>query len=241
MNIIEANNIYFKFPYKKKQLKSRKKFSLFLNKDQNDAAFSLKDISLEVKSGEILGVLGRNGAGKSTLLKVLAGIYVPDKGSITVNGKISPVLGLGSGFRPELSGIDNIYLNGLILGLSKKEIDQQLNNIVSFAELNNEIHLPVKNYSNGMNARLGFSIALHINPNILIIDEVLSVGDLHFNKKAKEKMYEFMGKAKSIILCTHNINLVKNFCHKAIWMHQGAIKMYGDSNVVAEEYLKNAN
>lgn len=235
MHVITANNIYFRFSKNKTSSSSRLP-RLLKKKTPIQDPFLINDVSFSINAGEIVGIVGRNGAGKSTLLKVIAGIYPPDSGSVSIQGKISPVLGLGNGFRPELSGLDNIYLNGLILGLTKKQIDQKIDTIVSFAELEDAIHMPVKNYSNGMNARLGFSIALNINPDILLIDEVLSVGDAHFNKKAKNKMNEFIEKARAILICTHNMTFLTKVCHKVIWMEKGAIKMFGDSKQVVDAY-----
>lgn len=238
MKVIEVKNVWLKFSLRRKR-KIRIRDLIFnpLARNSRKEFWALKNISFEVKKGEIVGIIGRNGAGKSTLLRVLAGIYVPDKGEVKVNGRISPLLTLGAGFRPDLTGKDNIFLNGIFLGLKEKEIEAKYEEIVRFAELENFIDVPIRNYSSGMIARLGFSTAVHLNPDILLIDEIFGVGDEVFRKKSQQKMLQFMKKARAIILVTHNLNFVKEFCNKAIWIHQGEIIKIGESQEVIENYL----
>ncbi|MCU4138622.1 MAG: ABC-type polysaccharide/polyol phosphate transport system [Thermodesulfobacteria bacterium] len=240
MNVIELKNVWLKFRLRRN--KRKKLRDLLLNpfsRNHNEEFWALKEISFQVKKGDIVGVIGRNGAGKSTLLRVLAGIFIPDIGEVKVYGKISPLLTLGAGFRPDLTGRDNIYLNGILLGLKEKEIDAKYKAIVEFAELEKFIDIPVRNYSSGMIARLGFSIAVHLEPDILLIDEIFGVGDEAFRKKSQKKMLEFMQKARAIVLVTHNLNFVKEFCNKAIWINEGSIKDIGKPEEVINNYLEN--
>ena len=199
--------------------------------------WALRGLSFEVNEGEIVGVIGPNGAGKSTLLRVLAGIYYPDEGEVQVDGSVSTLLSLGVGFRPSLSGRDNIYLNGVFLGMSNKDIDARFDDIVAFAELEKFIDTPVRNYSSGMTARLGFSIAMSTDPDILLIDEVLGVGDESFREKSQAKMLEFIKKAKAIVIVTHNMGFVRDFCNKALWIERGGLRRIGTSEDVVKEYL----
>ena len=198
---------------------------------------ALKDISFEVKKGEFLGIIGRNGAGKSTLLKTLAGIYKPDTGSITINGRISPFLELGIGFNPELSGRDNVYLNATVLGLSKEEIDAKFDEIVRFAELEDFIDQQLKNYSSGMQVRLAFSVSIHANRDILLMDEVLAVGDTSFQQKCLDVFRGYKEQGKTVILVTHSMDTVRQYCDRAILFHKGELIESGDVGEICEEYI----
>lgn len=198
--------------------------------------WAIKDVNLEVKKGETLGIVGRNGSGKSTLLKLIAGVTSPTKGKIIVNGKVSPLIELGAGFHPELTGRENIYLNGSILGLSKKEINKKFKSVVDFAELWEFIETPVKYYSSGMYTRLGFSVAISVEPEILLIDEILAVGDMAFQKKCMEKMREFKKRGTTIVFVTHSLGQVQEFCQRAIWLEKGAIKEEGKPEKVIAAY-----
>lgn len=201
----------------------------------NESFWALRNISFSIKAGESFAVIGRNGAGKSTLLQVLTGIYKPDEGSVERSGRVG-LLQLGTGFHPELSGRDNIYLNGAILGLKKKEIDAIFDSIVQFAELARFIDTPIKNYSSGMKARLGFSIAINIKPDILLIDEVLSVGDESFRKKSRQKLYELRDMGKTIVFVSHAMNEVRKICERAVCLDKGRIIREGGSAEVVDFY-----
>lgn len=198
--------------------------------------WALKDISFEVHPGETLGVIGDNGAGKSTLLKIVAGTLKPSEGKVSVHGRVSAILELGMGFHPEMTGIENIFLSGHLMGLTKKEIEEKLEDIVGFSELGDFINQPVKTYSSGMYVRLAFSIATAVDPDILVIDEALSVGDSYFQKKSLDRIMEFRGKGKTIIFCSHNMYHITHLCNKAVWLHHGRIRMSGSVLEVVEGY-----
>ncbi len=198
---------------------------------------ALNGISFEVKKGEFFGIIGRNGSGKSTLLKVLAGIYQADKGKVHVNGLISPFLELGIGFNPELSGRDNIYLNATVLGMSKKQIDKKFNDIVAFSELERFIDQKLKNYSSGMSVRLAFSVAIHANREILLMDEVLAVGDSNFQSKCLTEFNRYKEMGKTVILVTHDIATVQRYCGRAMLVRNGKIMKIGNAEEVGNEYI----
>jgi ABC-2 type transport system ATP-binding protein len=214
--------------------------SYFLNpfhKPEKRKFDALKDISFEVKKGEFLGIIGRNGSGKSTLLKILAGIYLPDKGKVTVNGKIVPFLELGVGFNPELSGRENVFLNGTILGMSKKYLEKKFDEIVDFAEVREFIDMPLIYYSSGMQVRLAFAIATVIDGDIYLMDEVMAVGDTNFQSKCLEVFNKYKDMGKSIILVTHDVETVKRYCHKALLLREGFIQNWGNPSNVVSEYI----
>jgi ABC-2 type transport system ATP-binding protein len=204
---------------------------------------ALDDVSFEVKKGEFFGIIGRNGSGKSTLLKIMAGIYQPDKrkdkikGKVKVSGLISPFLELGIGFNPELSGRDNVYLNATVLGLTHKQIDEKFDDIVEFSELRRFIDQKVKNYSSGMQVRLMFSVAIHANREILLMDEVLAVGDTNFQSKCLEEFNKYKDQGKTVVLVTHDIGTVKRYCDRAMLLRNGKIEMIGKSEEVGNEYI----
>jgi len=193
-------------------------FNLFSNikKIKDNKVLALKNISFRVDDGDVVGIIGKNGAGKSTTLGLIAKVLEPSSGEVIVNGKVAPLLELGAGFHPDLSGRENIILNGILLGMRKKEILAKLNSIIEFSEIGDFIDQPIRIYSSGMLSRLGFSVAVHTNPDILLIDEVLSVGDYKFQKKSKNKIYEFKKLGKTIIFVSHDINVVKELCSKVI-------------------------
>ncbi len=199
---------------------------------------ALDDVSFEVKKGEFFGIIGRNGSGKSTLLKILAGIYQPDKGRVRVNGMISPFLELGIGFNPELSGRDNVYLNATVLGMTRKQIDEKFDDIVRFSELERFIDQKLKNYSSGMQVRLAFAVSIHANRDILLMDEVLAVGDSNFQKKCLSIFDQYKKKGKTVLLVTHDIEIAENFCDRLIMIQGGKVVMLGDPKRVGEEYLR---
>ena len=196
----------------------------------------LNDISFTVKTGTTFGIMGRNGAGKSTLLKLIAGIMVPTKGKIAVNGTLTPLLELGSGFHPELTGRENILINGLILGISKKDIIKKYDQIIDFAEIRSSIDQPIRTYSSGMYVRLAFSIAVNINPDIILLDEVLAVGDAEFSKKSKAKIKEFKDNGKTIILVSHDPASIVEMCDEALYLDNGRIQTIGKPATVASAY-----
>ncbi|MHB1646859.1 MAG: ABC transporter ATP-binding protein [bacterium] len=196
----------------------------------------LNDISFSVKKGTTFGIMGRNGAGKSTLLKLIAGIMVPTKGKIAVNGTLTPLLELGSGFHPELTGRENILINGLILGITKKDIVKKYDSIIDFAELRSSIDQPIRTYSSGMYVRLAFSIAVNINPDIILLDEVLAVGDAEFSKKSKAKIKEFKDNGKTIILVSHDPASIVEMCDEALYLDNGKIQIIGEPAEVASAY-----
>ena len=201
--------------------------------------WALQDVSLEVPHGATVGVIGSNGSGKSTLLKCLTGIYTPERGTIAIDGNIAALLELGAGFHAELSGRENIYLNGSILGMSKKEIDAKFDSIVEFAGLEQFIDTPVKNFSSGMVVRLGFSIATHVEPEVLLIDEILAVGDQAFQRKSTEKIEQFRREGRTILVVSHSLGLVQQLCNTVVWLEKGRVKMVGDANDVIASYTGN--
>lgn len=201
---------------------------------------ALKHISFQVKKGEILGVIGLNGAGKSTLLKIVAGILKPTSGQVTVQGSMAPLIELGAGFDEQLTGRENIFLNGSLLGHSNKYMKEREESIIRFAELNEFIDVPVKNYSSGMKARLGFSIATCVNPDVLIVDEVLSVGDFKFQQKCQERMQELLNGGTTVLFVSHSLGEVEKLCTRTVWLEKGEVKMIGDTSDVLEKF-KNYN
>jgi ABC-type polysaccharide/polyol phosphate transport system ATPase subunit len=198
---------------------------------------ALQDVTFDVPRGRTLGVIGRNGSGKSTLLKLVAGISKPTTGTVTVRGRISALIELGAGFHPEISGRENVFINGIMLGLSKREITRRFDEIVEFAELEEFIENPVKTYSSGMYMRLGFAVAIHVDPEVLLVDEVLAVGDEGFTHKCLDKFAEFKRRGKTILLVTHSLGMVERFCDEAIWMDAGRLKAKGDPKRVVSAYI----
>jgi len=197
---------------------------------------ALKDISLEIYEGDRLGIIGHNGAGKSTLLKLISGVMKPTNGTVEINGHIAPLLELGAGFDADMTGADNIYLNGSILGKNKEYLETNYDKIVDYAELENFINVPIKNYSSGMKARLGFSIATTLDPDILIVDEVLGVGEERIKKKSTRTMEEMIQSGKTIILVTHNLQQMQKLCDRVVWLNNGEIKAEGDPVEICKAY-----
>ena len=196
----------------------------------------LRDINFEVRQGDFFGIVGRNGSGKSTLLKIISQIYTPEQGSVTVKGKLVPFIELGVGFNPELTGRENVYLNGALLGFTRTQIDAMYDDIVEFAELEDFMDQKLKNYSSGMKARLGFSIATVVRPDILILDEVLSVGDAKFRKKSEKKLVDMMDTGVTVLFVSHNLDQVKRICNKAMILEHGEMKAFGDIDEIAPVY-----
>jgi ABC-2 type transport system ATP-binding protein len=201
--------------------------------------WALQDVNLTVAKGATVGVIGSNGSGKTTLLKCLTGIYTPERGSVSIDGNLAALLELGAGFHPELSGTENIYLNGSIMGMSRKEIDDKFDSIVEFAGLEQFIDTPVKNFSSGMTVRLGFSIATHVEPEVLLIDEILSVGDQAFQRKSTEKIEQFRRDGRTILVVSHSLGLVQQLCDTVVWLEKGHVKMIGPATEVIAEYTGN--
>ncbi len=198
---------------------------------------TLKDVSFEVRSGETLGIIGRNGAGKSTLLGLMAGVLRPSAGAVEVNGKVTPLLDLGGGFHPDLTGRDNIMLNGVLLGLNRKDVARKMDEIIEFADLGDYIGQPIRTYSGGMLARLGFSVAAHLDPEILLVDEVLAVGDADFRKKCLDKMLGFKRNGVTIVFISHSMEDVRRLCDRVLWIEARGVTMTGDPAAVTGAYL----
>lgn len=213
------------------------KANIFKELSAEEKFLALDNVSFQVKEGETFGIIGSNGAGKSTLLKLVAGTSRPTEGTIEVNGRLSALIELGAGFHPEISGRENIYINGIMLGLSKKEISRKYDDIVRFAELEDFIESPVKTYSTGMYLRLGFAVAIHVDPDVLLIDEVISVGDQAFSQKCVDKFNEFRWRNKSVLLVTHALGMVVQLCDRALWLENGRIQSMGDPQKVVDDYL----
>ena len=228
---IRVTNLSMDFKYSKDKRDKRKSRKVRV----------LDNINFEVKRGEKLGILGFNGAGKSTLLKIISGIYEPSEGEVKINGKIAPLLELSAGFDKNYTGRDNIYLNGAFLSMDKKYLDSKIDEIIEYSELGEYIDVPIKNYSKGMKAKLGFSIATLIEPDILIIDEILSVGDIKFRKKSGKKINEMMAEGVTVILVSHSIRQVKRICDRCIWIDDGKLVMEGPAEEVCNAYIEDAN
>ncbi len=203
--------------------------------------WALREVDLEVKQGEVFGIIGRNGAGKSTLLKVLSRITTPTKGQVKLHGRVGSLLEVGTGFHSELTGRENIYLNGAILGMRKAEINKKFDEIVEFSEVDKFIDTPVKRYSSGMNVRLAFAVAAHLEPEILLVDEVLAVGDAGFQKKCLGKMKNVANEGRTVLFVSHNMGAVRQLCTKCLWLDRGRIKNCGPTSSVIEEYLKSGD
>lgn len=212
--------------------------ALFFGDKTRSRVHALKDVSFTIEKGESVAIVGRNGAGKSTLLKIIAGVSSPTEGTVHVSGLVSPLIELGAGFHPELSGRENIFLNGVIMGLREDYIKSKFDEIVAFSEIGEFIDMPVKYYSSGMYMRLAFSVAIHVNPDILLIDEILSVGDMAFQKKCMDKMYEFKQAGKTIIFISHAVAQIEQFCERVIYIKEGAVSYDGDTKVGLEHYKK---
>ena len=240
IEVTNVSKVYRRYARKKQfaTLKSALLKGSLIRDLQPDETFpALRGVSFTVPKGCTYGVIGRNGSGKSTLLKCVAGITRPNEGSITVNGRISALIELGAGFHPEISGRENVFINGIMLGLSKREIQRRFDEIVEFAELKDFIDAPVKTYSSGMYMRLGFAVAIHVDPEVLLIDEVLAVGDQAFTVKCIDKFAEFRRRNKSILLVTHSLGMVEQFCDRALWLDKGKTLAEGEPKRVVASYL----
>jgi ABC-type polysaccharide/polyol phosphate transport system ATPase subunit len=203
---------------------------------QHQSFWALKNVNLDLNKGEIFGILGRNGAGKSTLLKVVSRVLIPTKGRVWIKGNISPLLQLGAGFHPELTGIENIYLNATILGHKQKEIEEKIEDIINFSEIGDFINVPLRTYSSGMRARLGFAVATAWKPDILLLDEVLAVGDVAFKEKCIDRMSMFRDQGSTVLVVSHSIDNIKETCHRAMWLDEGQIRMTGPAEDICLAY-----
>ena len=211
---------------------------MFWNRSDKETRTVLKNINVEIKKGETVALVGVNGSGKSTLLKLMTKIIYPTKGKVETRGKLTSLLELGAGFHPDFSGRENIYFNASIFGLSKKDIDSRLDEIIEFSELKEFIDNPVRTYSSGMYMRLAFSVAINVDADILLIDEILAVGDQHFQDKCFKKLEQLRDSDKTIVIVTHNLDSIKKLCNRAIWINQGEVKMDGKCSDVIDCYLK---
>lgn len=238
--VIDVKQVSMHFNLMIERVDSMKEYLLKLFKGKllyNDFV-ALNEVSFSVQKGEIVGLIGLNGAGKSTLLKIIAGVLKPTSGSVTTKGSIAPLIEVGAGFDPELTARENVYLNGAILGHTKAFMNKQFDKIIEFAELQNFVDVPVKNFSSGMYARLGFSIATVVQPDILIVDEVLSVGDYRFQEKCEKRINKMIKQGVTIILVSHSIDVIKRLCTKVVWLDHGQIKDIGAIDKVCKEYEK---
>ncbi len=240
MNIIEVNNVSMRFNLAKEKQESLKEYFMALIKGrlQFDEFYALKNVDLTVEKGDFYGLVGLNGSGKSTLLKVIAGVYKPSAGSCTVRGTIAPLIELGAGFDMDLTARENIYLNGTVLGFTPKYLDEKFDEIVDFSELRDFLDVPLKNYSSGMVARIAFAIATITKPDILIADEILSVGDFLFQQKCEERMQKLLEGGTTVILVSHSIEQVERMCNKVAWINKGEKIMDGSAAEVCAAYRK---
>ena len=237
-NVVEVENVCMDFYRRDEKVDNLKEFFVRLVKGKLERKKEriLENVSFELKKGESIGIIGHNGAGKSTLLKIISDILEPTEGSVRTHGVVAPLLNLGAGFDYEATGKENVYLNGAILGYSKKELEKKYHEIVEFSELERHMNIPLKNYSSGMVARLGFAIAINVEPQILLVDEILSVGDENFRRKCAQKIDELRNKGVSFVIVSHNIDQVKRLCQKALWIENSHVKGCGDVNEVCEKY-----
>lgn len=243
--MIDINNVSMKFNLGiEKEFSIKQAFVNFFspkmrkNKKKKEMFWALKGVSFNIEKGEVVGLIGSNGAGKSTLLKVVSGVMKPTEGNVKVEGVISPMIELGAGFDGNLTARENIYLNGAILGYSKSFLDDKFDEIVEFSELEDFLEVPVKNFSSGMIAKLAFSIATIVNPEILIVDEILSVGDIKFQEKSKNKMLELIKGGTTVLYVSHSLESIKELCTKVVWLEHGKIIDMGDTKKVCDKYYK---
>lgn len=241
--VIIVDNVSMKFNLSKEKVDSLKDYIIKSIKKEikYNEFWALQNVSFTVEKGDRVGILGLNGAGKSTLLKVIAGVFKPTEGSVTKHGKMVPLLELGAGFDQQYTGKENIYLYGAMLGYSKKFIDEKYDEIVKFSELKDFIDVPIKNYSSGMKSRLGFSIATVVSPKILILDEVLSVGDAKFRKKSEKKVLSMFDSGVTVLFVSHSLAQVQRICNKAMILEKGKLIAYGDIDTISKQYEKMTN
>lgn len=238
--IIQGKGITMRFKMTFDRVQTIKEYvvQLLHGKIKYEEFAALTDVSFSIEKGEVIGIIGHNGAGKSTLLKIISGILKPTEGSIEVHGNIVPMLELGSGFDYDLTGRENIFLNGAILGYSEEFLKEKYDEIVTFSELGKFIEIPIRNYSSGMLMRLAFSVATVVNPDILIVDEILAVGDANFQAKSKARMMELMGGGTTVLFVSHSIEQIREMCDRVIWLDHGHVKMIGETNEVCDRYVR---
>ena len=238
--IVEVNDVSMMFRLYRENVDSLKEFLIKKIKRQiaYDEFWALKNVSFQVGKGEAVGLVGKNGSGKSTLLKTIAGVLKPTKGNVLVRGTVAPMIELGAGFDMDLTAKENIFLNGALLGYPKDMLEENMERIIEFSELDQFMDVPIKNFSSGMIARLGFAVATIYTPDILIVDEILSVGDQHFQEKCFNKMRELKREGKTMVFVTHSMDSVKKLCDRAVWLSNGVVRMDGNTNEVVDEYLK---
>ncbi len=227
----------FKIPHEKRETVREHLFKLFKPTDFEEFQ-ALHNVSFEVKNGEWLGIIGANGSGKSTLLKILAGVYLPDEGRVTIDGKLVPFLELGVGFNPDLSARDNIFLNGVILGMTEREVEKKFDEIVSFAEVEQFLDAKLKNFSSGMQVRLAFSIAIQVEADVYLLDEVLAVGDAAFQQKCRDVFAKMKRNKKSVILVSHSMDSINEYCDRALWINKGKVAEIGEAVEVTKKYIQ---
>lgn len=239
--VIKVKDVGMEFNLSQEKVDNLKEYVIKLLKRELlfQEFWALKNISFEVKKGDRVGIIGLNGAGKSTLLKIISGVMKPTEGSVEVKGKLVPLLELGAGFDKDYTGRENIFLNGAMLGYTKEFLEEKFDEIVEFSEIGKFIDVPIKNYSSGMKARLGFSVATVVEPEILILDEVLSVGDAKFKKKSEERIMSLFEKGVTVLFVSHSVDQVKRICNKAIWLDHGKLVMQGDVEEVCNKYAEN--
>lgn len=237
-NAIEVQHVTKRFKVYYDKASTLKEKLVFWNKTKQEERTVLNDVSINIKKGETVALIGTNGSGKSTLLKLMTKIIFPTEGKIVTNGKITSLLELGAGFHPDFTGRENIYFNASIFGLSAKEIDARFNDILEFSELQEFIDNPVRTYSSGQYMRLAFSIAINVDAEILLIDEILAVGDQHFQDKCFNKLQELKESDRTIVIVSHSLGSIKNLCNRAIWIKDGKVQMDGKTDKVIDEYLR---
>ena len=235
---IEVKNVTKSFKLFYDKASTLKEKMVFWNRKKSEMREVLKDINLEIKKGETVALIGTNGSGKSTLLKLMTKIIYPTKGSVVTHGKLTSLLELGAGFHPDFTGRENIYFNASIFGLTREEIERRVDDIIKFSELEDFIDSPIRTYSSGMYMRLAFSVAINVDADILLIDEILAVGDQHFQEKCFEKLEELKESDKTIVIVTHSLEQVKKLCTRAIWIYDGEVQMDGKPDEVIEKYIK---
>lgn len=236
--MIKVENVSVRYHMTYDKIKSIKEYvvQLLKGKLKYEEFLALQNVTFNVEKGEVVGIIGRNGAGKSTLLKVISGILKPTEGDVAVFGNVVPMLELGSGFDQDLTGRENIFLNGAILGYSREFLESKYDEILLFSELGKFIDIPIRNYSSGMLMRLAFSVATVVTPEVLIVDEILAVGDENFQKKSKDRMLELMGGGTTVLFVSHDLKQIRDMCQRVIWLEQGVIKMIGYSDIVCDAY-----
>ncbi|NOW06515.1 ABC transporter ATP-binding protein [Clostridium beijerinckii] len=236
--MIKVENVCMTYKMSYDNIKSIKEYLMTFMKGKlkYEKFHALNNVSFEIKKGEVVGIIGHNGAGKSTVLKVISGILKPTKGNVRINGNIVPMLELGSGFDHDLTGRENIFLNGAILGYSKEFLLEKYDEIVEFSELGKFIDVPIRNYSSGMLMRLAFSVATVVNPEVLIVDEILSVGDANFQEKSKKRMLELMSGGTTVLFVSHSLQQIREMCSKVVWLDHGEVKMIGNTKEICDQY-----